>query len=100
MNVNSSLHPEFFRDGSTPKLSEKQKQLCEADLTLEELYKCLTTFRKNKSPGLDGLTAEYFLAFWDQIKEKLFMVYKDSFLTGILPETLRIGVVTLLEKKR
>ena len=98
-NVDLSLHPEFFRNVTTPKLSEEQKKLCEADLTTNELFKCLKTFRKNKSPGLDGITAEFFLAFWDQLKEKLFAVYEDSFSKGNLPESLMTGVVTLLEKK-
>ena len=97
--MDSSLHPEFFRNVTTPKLSEEQKRLCEADLTTNELFKCLKTFRKNKSPGLDGITAEFFLAFWDQLKEKLFAVYEDSFSKGNLPESLMTGVVTLLEKK-
>ena len=58
--MDSSLHPEFFKNVTTPKLSENQKQLCDADLTIKELFKCLQTFNKNKSPGLDGLTAEFF----------------------------------------
>ena len=71
LNVNPSLYPEFFNNVTIPKLSEKQKQICESKLTVQELFKCLQTFSKNKSPGLDGLTAELYLVFWDQIKTKL-----------------------------
>ena len=46
-NVDSSLHPEFFRNVTTPKLSDQQKKLCEANLTIDELFKCFITFRKN-----------------------------------------------------
>ena len=99
INVNPSLHPEFFRNVTTPKLTENQKQFCDSKLTFQELFKCLESFSKNKSPGLDGITAEFYRVFWDQIKEKLFLVYEESFLKGILPECLRTGVVTLLEKK-
>ena len=98
-NVDANLHPEFFRNVTTPKLSEEQKKICDAVLTIEELFKCLRTFSKNKSPGLDGITAEFFLTFWDLLKEKLFAVYEDSFVKGFLPESLMTGVVTLLEKK-
>ena len=58
----------------------------------------LKSFRKNKSLGLDRLTAELYIVFWDELKSKLFQVYEDSFIKGILHETMRVGVVTLLEK--
>ena len=57
------------------------------------------SFRKHKSPGLDGLTAELYITFWEELKSKLIKVYQDSFTKGILPETMRVGVVTLLENK-
>ena len=98
-NVRLNAHQEFFDNVTTPKLSEEEKQFCETDLTLNELYKNLKTFQKNKSPGLDGLTAELYITFWDELKSKLIKVYEDSFTRGILPETMRVGVVTLLEKK-
>jgi hypothetical protein len=48
---------------------------------------------------LDGITAEFYIVFLGQIKDKLIQVYKDSFIIGTLPECMRTGVVTLLEKK-
>ena len=84
---------------NTPKLTEEQKQFCELDLTEKEVFDTLKTFSKNKSPGLDGITAEFYLQFWDYLKIKLLKVYADSFVMGILPESLRTGVITLLEKK-
>ena len=33
------------------------------------------------------------------MKETLIQVYQSSFSTGVLPECLRVGVITLLEKK-
>ena len=74
-------------------------RLLTSDLTEEEVFKTLKTFTKNKSPGLDGLTAEFFTSFWSSIKIKLMDVYKNSFLLGILPECMRTGIITLLEKK-
>ena len=99
MNVDPSAHPDFFTNVTTPKLSETQKHFCDTELTEDELFKIIKTFSKNKSPGLDGITAEFYIIFWEQIKDKLIQVYRDSFLIGILPESLRTGVVTLLEKK-
>ena len=99
VNVNPSAHPDFFTNASIPKLTESQKQFCDTDLTEEELLKTLKSFSKNKSPGLDGITAEFYLKFWDKLKSKLLAVYESSFELGILPECMRMGIVTLLEKK-
>ena len=45
------------------------------------------------------MTAEFYIEFWSLLKTQLFQVYLDSFSLGILPECMRVGVVTLLEKK-
>ena len=89
--VDVNAHREFFNNITTPKLSEQEKQSLETDLTLNELFKNLKTFQKNKSPGLDGLTAEMYTSFWDELKSKLIQVFEDSYIKGTLPETMRGG---------
>ena len=91
--------PIFFTNNKIPKLDNDQQILCDADITEKELYSTLKSFSKNKSPGLDGLSAEFYLKFWPKIKDKLMDVYKESFENGVLPDTVRSGVVTLLDKK-
>ena len=82
-----------------PQLEENKKVQCDKKLTEEELLATLRKFKKDKSPGLDGLTAEFYLQFWDLLKEKLMQVYNESFKKGLLPESLRKGVIVLIEKK-
>lgn len=38
------------------------------DLKLEELDKAIKQMAKDKSPGLDGLTTEFYVFFWDNIR--------------------------------
>ena len=52
--------------------------MCEADLTVEELFKTLKNFQKNKSPGLDGITAEFYLTFWNFEPEYCTLAYVGS----------------------
>ena len=47
-----------------PFLAEEKRNVCEGILRYDECYNVLQTFQKNKSPGNDGLTAEFHLAFW------------------------------------
>ena len=102
-SANTEVDPEnfpfFCREQNIPKLTEAEKNSCEHELTEAELYSTLKSFSKNKSPGLDGITAEFYITFWEPIKIKLLEVYKESFLDGILPESLRTGVIVLIEKK-
>ena len=42
---------------------------CEGDLIEQEIYKSLTSFKNNKSPGNDGLTIEFYCCFWNDIKD-------------------------------
>ena len=97
--VKTIRFPFFYQNNSIPKLSQEQKTDCDKDLTIEELFRTLKSFKKNKSPGLDGITAEFYIWFWGEIKQKLFTVYNDTITSGILPLSLRSGVITLLEKK-
>ena len=44
----------------------------------EEIQQVLHSFQKGKSLGLDGFTLEFFLGFYDKIKEDLLAVFKES----------------------
>jgi len=99
IQVDPSNFSFFYENDTIPKLSETQKQTCDDELIEAEVFQTLKSFNKNKSPGLDGITAEFFICFWEEIKAKLLQVYHDSFNQGILPKSLRTGVIVLLEKK-
>ena len=43
-------------------------KICGRKLTIEECTSAINMIKLNKSPGLDGLTVEIYLTFWDKIK--------------------------------
>ena len=45
-----------------------KKDLCDKDLSESELYMALLDMENNKSPRNDGLTKEFYVFFWDEIK--------------------------------
>ena len=98
-NVQPNNYSYFYDNPDLPRLNSQQKYSCEQDLSMEELHKTLQSFQKNKAPGLDGITAEFYLKFWPQIGRMLFNVYEESFHLGTLPHNMRVGLITLLEKK-
>ena len=52
-----------------PSLNSEEILSCEGNLTEQEIYKSLTSFKDNKSPGNDGLTKEFYCCFWNDIKD-------------------------------
>ena len=53
----------------------------------------------NKSPGNDGLTAEFYKFFWADLKDPLFDSYKYSRIVGELSTSQRQAIIKLIEKK-
>ena len=50
-------------DNLSSLLPPPQAHLCEGHLTMDEVHKALLGMAKRKSPGSDGLPAEFYLAF-------------------------------------
>ena len=61
----------FLNSTTLPKLSEQDKNAVEGELTLSECWEALKSFENNKSPGNDGIPAEFYRAFWPDIKHLL-----------------------------
>ncbi|CAM2117520.1 unnamed protein product [Caretta caretta] len=53
----------------------------------------------NKSPGMDGLTLEFYHVFWDVLGPDLVIVWAESLQNGVLPLSCRRAVLALLPKK-
>ena len=89
----------FFLSHLTTKLNNIDKEFFERDLTTNELTKAMQSMQSNKSPGPDGLPKEFYNTFWEQLKDPLLQVFKESFYRGVLPPSLRAGSISLLFKK-
>ncbi|CAM2099646.1 unnamed protein product [Caretta caretta] len=68
-------------------------------LTLAEFSEALCRMPTNKSPGMDGLTVEFYPMFWDILGSDLVTVWAKSLQSGILPLSCRRAVFALLPKK-
>ena len=61
--------------------------------------KVVRKLASNKSPGTDGLTAEFYLTFWSGISKFLIDVVNESFKAGYMGTSQREAVLTLIYKK-
>ena len=81
------------------RLSESEQASCEGPLTLAEASEALQRSKRNKSPGADGLTVEFYSQFWDKLGEPLVSVFNQGLARGELPESMKAGVTRLVHKK-
>ena len=88
-----------FLNADIPKLSDNARTSCEGLITEEELEKAVCSMENNKSPGIDGLTTNFYKHFWPILSKKLTSVYNHAFRTGTLAVSQRRGVISLLFKK-
>ena len=68
-------------------------------LSLEEIKKVLLSFEKNKTPGEDGFTVEFYETFFDMLQNDLLNSYNEAFQNGKLSISQRRGIISLIPKE-
>ena len=81
------------------KLSDKESQRLEGELTVDECTNSVYKMKLNKSPGLDGLTVEFYRNFWPYIKCIAVKVFNSCYKYQELTDSQKIGVISLIYKK-
>jgi len=87
-------------DSLLAKLDNEKKSLCEGPITAGECLAALKTFQHNKTPGTDGLSAEFYLHFWNDISRPLIDSLNYSAFVGELSISQRQGIISLIPKKK
>ena len=82
-----------------PRISSSQNDILTKDITEEECFSVICTFPSGKTPGTDGLPAEFYRTFWPELKSLLCSVFKECYKKNILSPSMRRGIITLLPKK-
>ena len=80
-------------------LSTSEKLWCDSIISIDELFDAVMTLKGGKVPGLDGITVEFYRKFWKDLSPNLMEMYQFSFNNGLLPRTVREGLISLLPKK-
>ena len=89
---------QYLSNIQVPKLDDTDKEYCEGLLTVEECEAALKTFKKGKSPGNDGITAEFYKKFWFIFGKLIVDSFNTSHRDGELSSSQRQAVITLLDK--
>lgn len=70
----------------------------EGKLRIEELDIAIESMSKGKTPGLDGLTVEFYIHVWNDVRVLLYNGFLECILSGHLSLTMKRGVITLIPK--
>ena len=94
---------EFQSPPNKTKINNEHQLQLEQMATKEELGLALKQMKRNKSPGLDGLTAEFYKMFWCKIGDTVYQAFSynsyNSYNKGLLYMSARRGIITLIPKK-
>ena len=71
---------------------------CEGKVTQVECLKTLNEFKNEKSPGTDGLQAEFYKHFWKELHTDMLQYFDYAYDSGKLSISQRRGIITLIPK--
>ena len=83
----------------TNTLSQTDSETCENEISLDDCKSALFSMKLNQSPGSDGLSVEFYQAFWDNLKVYFYNSLKETYQNGYMSETQRKGILSLIFKK-
>ena len=82
-----------------PHMSDDSKIQLNRPFTKAGILTSLKSLNLNRTPGYDGLLAEFYIVFFNDICDMLLDCFNYSFEKGFMSSTQRTGVITLLPKK-
>ena len=95
----SAREYEEFLSIPSPKLDEAEKEALNGEISEIEVLSALKDTQNNKAPGSDGLPAEFYKIFWQDIKEPYILSLKHAHQTGLMSITQRESIISLMPKK-
>ena len=100
MNINDTyVNDMFFDENNTKVLNPDEQISCEGLLTKEECLQALKSTETNKTPGSDGIPAEFYKVFWNDLSDLLVNSINFAYQTGQFSVTQRRGIIKLIPKK-
>ena len=81
------------------RLSEHDRDVCEGALLLDEVTEAVCLSNRNKAPGPDGLSVEFYLTFWSRLGPLLVEVFNEGLRESELCDSMKTSITCLVYKK-
>ena len=79
-------------------IPEHMQQSFEYEFNIEELKLAIMSMKKNKMPGKDGISVDFYQRFWEIIKGPMFEMVTESFYKSKIPLSMSEGILNLIPK--
>ena len=80
-------------------LGHEDQKSCEVSFLKKECLEAVKSMISDKTPCTDGLPAEFYEIFWEDISSMLVSALNYAFESGCLSLTQRRGIIKLIPKK-
>ena len=88
----------FLERFHLPRLNQKEIEIMNNPITSTEIEAVIKHLPKNKSPGPDSFTGEFYQAFREELMPILLKLFQKTAEEGILPNSFNEATITLTPK--
>ena len=91
---------EYLNEFKPNEINMQEQQILNDYITNEEILNAINQLNFDKSPGEDGLTAEFYKTFSYDLVNVLNELYNNILITETTTKTMNMGIITLIYKNK
>ena len=80
-------------------ISDSTRHMCEQEITEGEIRSAVFSMKKDKTPGYDGLSIEFYQCFWEQIRSPFSNMISQCYQDSCCDASVKTGILNLIPKK-
>ena len=88
----------FIEKFNLPRLKQEEIEIMNKPITSTETEAVIKNFPKNKSPGPDGFTGEFYQPFREELMPIVLKLFQKIAVEGTLPSSFYEATMTLIPK--